>query len=74
MSELTSKHSCLSICVDDIVVRGYDHELAQTIRQIIERSARTVQGKVRYPNSSIIYTVNAAHASHPAHHCPSGIP
>lgn len=59
--ERISQQSCLSVCIDDIVIKADQNEskmMAQFGRAIYDRTSRATQGKVRFPESSCIFTAN----------------
>lgn len=59
--ERISQQSCLSVCIDDVVIKSDQNEskmMAQFGRAIYDRTSRAVQGKVRFPESSCIFTAN----------------
>ncbi len=58
--ERFAQQSCLSVVVDDVVVnKGLESKTyAQLGRAIFDRTSRAVNGKIRHPYSSAIFTAN----------------
>lgn len=59
--ERISQQSCLSVCIDDVVIKADQNEskmMAQFGRAIYDRTSRAVTQKVRCPESSCIFTAN----------------
>ena len=60
--ERVNLQKCGTLIIDDVVVAdaGSSRMYAQLVRSLFDGTARAVQGKIRHPRSSAIFTVKLA--------------